>query len=349
VPLILLEGPDGAGKTELARALSQEWEERDVAYRAITFHSGPPEPPDRDPFEEYEVCLDRITARIFDPQSLIILDRHHLGDQVYWPYRHDHATRLTEAGLLHVELVVASLGALRVLLCPTIATLRARLKRLGDDYVCLEDLPRIRGEYERLGAQLGYLTPPTERAADSLPKPLITGAIRLSEAAAPLHAASSGSWTGSPFPAVILAGDQLGGSAVTRARYPEFTRPFTPSRLFPLSSGHWLFSALTHPEGPFTPDAGHSGIIPPFWDGVGGVAIVNVNDPGVDVIALERLRPRSKWVALGASASVTLSKAGISHASTWHPAYAQRFRRGELAEYARQLKACVANGKAVTL
>lgn len=313
--LILLEGPDGGGKTTLATALRHEW----GAESSLTlWHKGPPDPPDRCPYEEYELALGTSAAVsvILALNRLLLLDRWHAGDPVYQRYRPGQRTRLTSAGMLHVELVLSSLGAVKVMCLPPLEITAQRVAARGDDFIDARDLPRIHAEYAAHAALYNYWVPDWELDPAVVAKLLMSRAEESARPAGQLWHQSDGTYTGAVRPAVIFAGDELGGSVELGTRL-GFTRPFTPK--LSGSCSEWLLSALLA-----------AGII-------NNCGLVNSGQPGVDLTELARSQPATRWVALGQQAARRLTAAQVPHQVAHHPQYARRFRHSDRAGYAAEL------------
>jgi len=84
---IIIEGPDGAGKTRLARELCERYE---MAYR----HEGPP-PPDANVYRHYLLGL-------VEAEEPTVFDRYHLGEIVYGPLlREGSKITLSQIGQLN--------------------------------------------------------------------------------------------------------------------------------------------------------------------------------------------------------------------------------------------------------
>jgi hypothetical protein len=314
--LILLEGVDGGGKSSLAAAVKKHWDEGHASAAQVV-HTGPPDPYDRCVHTEYELQLDEHSERVMSPNQLIILDRWHVGDVVYARYRPDKQPRFSPAGMLHCEMTLSSLGAVKVICSPPLEIVEKRVVDRGDDYIDHFDLPRIHAEYLEHGARYGYLfTSGFENDSWLLPHLLKTAASQASRAR-DLAAASAGTYTGALFPDVLIAGDELGGTPEAQEKRGGFTRPFTP--VAKTGSSGWLMAAV-HQAG-FLTSAG----------------LVNVNHPGVDVPVIAELNPRSRWVALGARASVALNGHGVTHSRVAHPQFCKRFRHSFFDEYVSDL------------
>lgn len=74
--IVVLEGPDGSGKTTLARALQEKY---GLDYR----HEGPP-PPEEDVLRRYmKILYDAMMLNVVSRG--IVLDRFALGERVYGP------------------------------------------------------------------------------------------------------------------------------------------------------------------------------------------------------------------------------------------------------------------------
>lgn len=111
-PIVVIEGPDGAGKTTLAGLIARE-------LRYEVRHEGPP-PPDRPPLQHY---LERLydAALSLAVCRGIVLDRFALGERVYGPIlRGDD--RLGAEGWRVVRRELDGARAYRILCLPPLRT-----------------------------------------------------------------------------------------------------------------------------------------------------------------------------------------------------------------------------------
>ena len=143
--LIILEGPDGAGKTTLANALSEKLGGVEIR------HCGPLTQP---PLDEYVRDLYDYYVR---GTGDIIYDRHYMGELIYGPlYRGksqiDFPTRYA------IETFLNMCGALLVHVTNDLKTLRKRCELRGEDFLKPEDIEHVRAMYyeEMLHAQVRF-------------------------------------------------------------------------------------------------------------------------------------------------------------------------------------------------
>jgi thymidylate synthase len=319
--LIVLEGTDGGGKSAAASALQDEWlAAGHLPDSIITQHFGPPEDPHQNPLEEYVLPLDQppLSEMIASHRALVIFDRLSVGDVIYGE-RYRGYMRFTPESLLHCEMTLSALGALKVVLSPPLEVAQQRVAERGDDYIENDDLPRIHDAYLTHAAEYGWLVPDWQLSPDILAKALLNRAWGLTVLASHLSQPSQGTYTGDLTPDLILVGDEVG---IIKTLGPfTLTRPFTPV------TGHgcseWLLSA--------TREAGI----------MNKVGLVNAYHPGIDLTELARVRPSAKWVALGVRASRALAAHDIKHVQLHHPQYEMRFNHKRRSEYAAQLRVAV--------
>lgn len=138
--LILLEGPDGAGKTSFAAELADTIGNFN---EVRVLHKGPPT---SGPIEEY-------IGPLFDymPGSgeTIICDRWHVGEQVY-PHILGRKTELTMLLLDQIEEFLNSLGALLIHVTAHTEDLIKHVTERGDDLIDVSMLATISQEYYRV-------------------------------------------------------------------------------------------------------------------------------------------------------------------------------------------------------
>lgn len=325
--LILLEGSDYSGKSTLAAAIKTAWDDGGSRNAAQVIHTGPPEPPTRCVFQEYEKQLDDRADAVLSQDHLIILDRWSCGDRIYGPKYRGFA-RYTEGGELHTEMALSSLGAVKAICSPPLEVIQDRAKNRGDDYIDIGDLPRIHAAYLEHAHRYDYHVIDGTKHRDIVITFLLRDARYKAACARELAAVSAGTYTGALWPQCILAGDELGGTPEAQLRRGGFTRPFTPSSR--ATSSEWLMDALHKAN---------------FINTIG---MVNVNHTDVNVAALAKLRPEAGWVALGSRASSNLEGHGIPHQRVTHPSFERRFRHACHDEYAVRLSQAIATATADT-
>lgn len=296
--LLLVDGPDCVGKTYLVNALAQRLGARSRDSQVTRLHAGPPT---QHPLNEYELPLLRYRP---STTTHVICDRWHLGELVY-PGVLDRPSKLDDAVLRHIELLLASRGALQVVLTPDEDEVRACLARRGDPVFD----PALTGAVLRgFTDAVSRTTLPTVWLKDRVDDDTLNVIIQEGEyhAVSCQHLRTLVTYVGGPRPGLLLLGDvRKTGS------HPTDRRPaFMP---YPATSGHYLMGALD---------------VDPA-DVLGGVGVVNACD--VD-------DPRAAWELLDRPITVTLGRAAQRVAS-WadrhapHPQWQRRFRYHERAAY----------------
>jgi thymidylate kinase len=138
--LIIVEGPDGAGKTTFAELIVKELKERED--RTIRLqHFGEPK---TDPFVEY-------TSLGYTSDYHLVCDRLHWGEVIYGPlYRGES---LLGDRYHRVEDYLNARGAVIAYLTHDVHTLKKRHEHTGEDYLREEHVERVVTEYEAVAAR----------------------------------------------------------------------------------------------------------------------------------------------------------------------------------------------------
>jgi hypothetical protein len=315
VALILLEAVDGGGKSTLADRLVDTFtfltEDDPNPPTVIKVHKGKPTP-GLDAFQEYELPLERFDLRdlVLSKRDLLIMDRWHAGEQVYGNIYRGHS-RLDDAGMLHVEMMLTALGAVKVLAQPAeVDIVKMRLRTRGEDFLQPQHVDQVHSWYENHRKRYGYV-----RAGDTTPSELLRTAWDRALGDDPAPPLNWSGYVGSRHPRVLLVGDQRNDGPRSRL---EFPRAFTPwdnagSALYLMKT---LLLTRAHLD----------------------VGIVNANEPDVDVTLIEKIEPKPAVVALGRLASKTLTDAGVEHEAVPHPQFVRRFRNRQMGWYAQEIK-----------
>lgn len=299
--LIILEGPDCAGKTTFAERLLTQLAIRYPSDSSELRHSGPPR---GHPLDEYVVPL--LPYRPHDTVH-IVADRWHVGETIY-PEVLGRSTKMTPGVLAYINLFLEARGATVTRIMPPLAEVIRRFKDRGDDLL-ME--PQIHDAYRLF-----------ERSTIGMPiaAPSVNQTIAAAQRFERLAEGHRGfvTYIGPTFPHTLIVGDVRGcdgRNCKHNTRHYENGTAFMP---YPNTSGAYLFDALTS-----TPS------INPAYARFGCMNACDVDDihaafwslgcPGV--------------VALGARAHDRLTTLNIPHSTVPHPQYIRRFHYTAGTEY----------------
>ncbi len=295
--LVIVEGPDGAGKTQLCDELESHIRTRFHALDSIVRISAGP--PTRHPLNEYEMTL--LPYR--PPHRHIICDRWHIGEQIY-PTVLERGTSWNLAVSRHISMFLRSRGALVVLLNPPVQTLVDRVDLRGDDLVHVNQLAEISARYASLPIELR----PDLRYEYSSPNAdtIINTAMFAESAAFPLSQFVT--YVGPPRPRLLLLGDTRGLDKYGLSYVPN-TPAFMP---YPSTCGAFMLQYF-------------------WWSYVGLANACDVDDPA---LLVKTLKPEFV-VTLGRNAHARLNELGIPHGAVPHPQYVRRFHHRAGLQYAQ--------------
>lgn len=316
--LIILEGPDGVGKTTLANRL-QDVIAQTSARSVVTLRKGPPT---RHPLDEYLTpLLDYVPGHGMH----MILDRWHLGEYVY-PRLTGRDTQLDDPTWWYLNQFLRRCGALLVW--------------------CHADAERVAGVYAERGSSHPFeraeLYDQTEKlfldAADAACLPQVTydwanpfridptNIVRTAQQREldVSHLAEFVTYVGRRKPEYLLLGDVRHGVDPRSAESALDHRPaFVP---YPATSGHWLISALLR-----KPELAER------------VALANACD--VDDVSELWIQLDCPQVAvLGKNAYARAALSGIpTFGAAPHPQFGRRFHHKQEYEYATTLLMALQN------
>lgn len=144
--IIVMEGPDGAGKSTMVEAVKQIHLDRGHAPESVQTWRAGPFPEGGNSWDEYVVPLSSLSI---SSDWLVIIDRWHLGELVYGPLLRGQS-RLSLEQRDWIDGYLKSLGAIMVYLKATPEELTRRLGERGDDLIKAEQLPYLLEAYDAL-------------------------------------------------------------------------------------------------------------------------------------------------------------------------------------------------------
>lgn len=301
--LIVVEGPDRTGKTTLATRLAQE-------VRGTVRHAGPPQ---RGAIEEYETGLDD-----FDPRGpSLVLDRWHVGEYV-WPTIFERPSDFLLPVRKHVEMFMQSRGAFVVFADRNTEKLKQDLVE-HDEPLKPDDLDLARSLFSEARAFAEDICGlwDYEKWGDREVQLHVEHARHKEHSVTPIWNVVGPGWVGSPFPQLLLIGDELGPEKESRT--PPFDVPFAP---YPGTSGWYLMEYLDD-----------------LWR---KVAIINSKRERTgevrDLYAVWETFGRPRTVALGRNAAAALEEFDVPYTLVPHPQYWRRFRHREGGVYTNMLR-----------
>jgi thymidylate kinase len=302
--LIILEGPDGSGKTTLAERLVTLVAVKFPDHTVKLLHRGPPT---AHPLDEYAVPLLRYRP---GRGHHLIIDRWHWGEMIY-PRFLKRKTKMSHEIFTYIEMLIHQRGGLMVNVRHPVDAIIDRLRERGDDLIRTEWLPDIAQEYDDL-AQAA--TTNLHRCETLTPDGIIDAARRLEATAYPagkLTTAVSASW----FPEVILMGDVRNCDGRFCAHWSKHSTAGTAFMPYSATSGQYLLKSLR-----------------PI--GRERFALANAADDDLPSLVWDKFN-RAPIVALGQNAHRALTVNGVPHATVPHPQYIRRFHYLAHAEYGR--------------
>ncbi len=303
--LIILEGPDLAGKSTLAARLQTYLAVKYPHHTVTLLHRGPPT---QHPLFEYVEPLLRYRP---GGNEHIIIDRWHVGEVVY-PRILNRPTQLTPAVYRWINMFLQARGALIVHVSAADDELRRRYAERGDDSRSLSEVLAASQQFHRTMFELlPYANLQPWHESPTLVDEIVS--IAANREALTTHTRQLTTYVGSPYPRTLYVGDQRACRAKSwRCGHIDRACAWWPSfGPFPGTSGEFLMRAL----------------IP------GTCGLVNVNDVD-DIGPLFGSYDRPNYVvALGRAAQRALEKMGVKHTAVPHPQYVRRFHHHELATY----------------
>lgn len=208
--IIVLEGPDGGGKSTIARHFTDP--------SVVQLKQGPP------PVSQNEIMahyLKPIEAMIGQADKTFVMDRWHLGELIYGPLLRGKSM-LTTQQADYIDMVLQTFGAnfFYVMVNDPIVLQERCDIRGGDDLIKREWLPEILHDYDQVMQERPHWAWTSSTTFPYGVRPR-------------MHSRMAGPYIGPERPDVLLLGDRRADN--------RMIFPFVPERA---TSGHWLMGAL---------------------------------------------------------------------------------------------------------
>lgn len=144
--IVIFEGPDGAGKSTLIQAVTDEHLAAGYLPESVQVWRAGPFPENSDAWTEYVAPLSVLGT---SNEWLVLIDRWHLGELVYGPIFRG-VSRLSHEQREWIEGYLKTMGAVMIHVTARHDELVRRLSERGDDMVQTEHLQPILDGYASL-------------------------------------------------------------------------------------------------------------------------------------------------------------------------------------------------------
>jgi thymidylate kinase len=300
--IIVLEGPDKAGKTTLADAFARVLEKEGSVAR---IHCGPLR---RHPLDEYlRQVLE--SCRRYDH---VVCDRLHVGEQIYGPMLRD-GSKMSLAEENYIDMGLAAQGAQLIYVLPDEEVLVKRMEE-GDTLVNVDQVLEARRRYfDHRSARASVESSLGIWSIEHSDEINVDGFVRHYESVQPPinYANRHPSYVGNGIVSALFVGDQLSVSG----RSKGLPTAFAP---YGWSSGTFLMEALQ--------------------DTLAFIDCGLVNSDDHELRRLWELLKHPRMVALGARAVNRLNAAGLpADAFAPHPQWVKRFHNSKKLQYGHAL------------
>lgn len=303
--LIILDGPDGAGKTTLATQIVKYLRDLNPESTVDLLHAGPPNP-NVDPIDEYVTPLLDYRPVM---NHHIVCDRWHWGERVY-PKILKRESKLDNARWAYIENFLVSRGAYVAHVSASPFVLANRLSERGDDLISPSQAHEMVIEFDAVYNKsiVRRLNVNVQNQDDNV-LTLVRRAEQYEAMATKLNGFTT--YVGTAYrPSILFLGDTRG---------PGFNELHTAFMPYSMTSGHYLWRTLSYY---------------PEWTINIGVA----NACDVDNLSrLLRITNPKHVVALGRNATNALNDLKYEHQHVAHPQYVRRFQHSNIQAYHNQL------------
>jgi thymidylate kinase len=323
--LIILEGPDGAGKTHLAERLISR------------IQAAQPGAPDVEYIHKKRPTEETFLAEYLDPIAdytprsgrTLILDRWHIGELIY-PEMCNRQTLATFSEFRYLEMFLRSRGALVVHVDSDVRQILEGLDQRAERDPLEERILEQHAEFSRALEVTNLRTITYQRSQDTgsdTSLDLIIAYAAAVEIDTP-RLDLNPTYVGPVRPNVVLVGDKRN---IRKGTF-EYPTAFVPQ---PATSGLFLMDAL-----------------PKHWLRHGLVGFINANEGHpVDIFSspidldVKHSAPKPNWVVLGREAEKTLRNTGELpyFGVVPHPQYIRRFHHHARDQYGMQIQRVFTN------
>lgn len=228
--LIVVEGPDGSGKTTFINELSTAIMEPNVPDSPGMYYGSDTEIMHSGPLRENPLAAYELRLKDYDPyKHNILIDRWHIGELIYGPLLRGRS-QLTPGMKKHIDLLLTKLGAVKIFMDTDYDTVIKRCRARGEDLIPEQHMRLIWDSYREQCTLSNNWLPRSKFKLNVI----IETARTLEMKAKALH--DFPTYVGSSNPMTLIIGHKRGHGGDR-----DYPWAFTP---YPGSAGDFLMSTL---------------------------------------------------------------------------------------------------------